>query len=141
MFHHDCSLTVKPASMPWRLVQKKIWRDSLPVDMLLSAVSVLVVVQPNSEVPEGLMNYHIFNNTLFMSSSATHGTKVGIISVSLVFAPSSFISLFKKFFSKIVNSFSSSDNSFQDNIHCDSSLVNDSVPCLFDDALSFSVQI
>ena len=30
--------------------------------MLLSAVSVLVVVQPTSEVPEGLMNYpvHIF---------------------------------------------------------------------------------
>jgi hypothetical protein len=28
--------------------------------MLLSAVSVLVVAQPNSEVSEGLMNYHIY---------------------------------------------------------------------------------
>jgi len=31
-------------------------RDSLPIDMLLSAVSVLVVAQSSSEVPEGLMN-------------------------------------------------------------------------------------
>jgi hypothetical protein len=29
--------------------------------MLLSAVSVLVVVQPSSEVQEGLMNYPVFN--------------------------------------------------------------------------------
>jgi len=31
-------------------------RDSLPIDMLLSVVSVLVVAQSSSEVPEGLMN-------------------------------------------------------------------------------------
>jgi len=31
-------------------------RDSLPIDMLLSAVYVLVVAQWSSEVPEGLMN-------------------------------------------------------------------------------------
>jgi hypothetical protein len=31
-------------------------RDSLPIDMLLSAVSVLVVAQWSSEVPERLMN-------------------------------------------------------------------------------------
>ena len=31
-------------------------RDSLPIDMLLSAVSVLVVAQSSSEIPEGLMN-------------------------------------------------------------------------------------
>jgi len=31
-------------------------RDSLTIDMLLSAVSVLVVAQSSSEVPEGLMN-------------------------------------------------------------------------------------
>jgi hypothetical protein len=36
--------------------QKKTWRDSLPIDMLLSAVSVLAVAQPSLEVPEGLMN-------------------------------------------------------------------------------------
>jgi len=31
-------------------------RDSLPIDMLLSAVSFLVVAQSSSEFPEGLMN-------------------------------------------------------------------------------------
>ena len=31
-------------------------RDSLPIDMLLSAVSVLVVAQSSAEIPEGLMN-------------------------------------------------------------------------------------
>jgi len=31
-------------------------RDSLPIDMLISAVSFLVVAQSSSEVPEGLMN-------------------------------------------------------------------------------------
>jgi hypothetical protein len=30
------------------------------LDMLLSAVSVLVVAQPSSEVPEGLMNYPVY---------------------------------------------------------------------------------
>jgi len=28
--------------------------------MLLSAVSVLVVAQPSSEIPEGLMNYPVY---------------------------------------------------------------------------------
>jgi len=45
-------------------------RDSLPIDMLLSAVSVLVVAQSSSEVPEGLMNNPVslvlkFGNSLF----------------------------------------------------------------------------
>jgi hypothetical protein len=31
------------------------------LDMLLSAVSVLVVAQPSSEVPEGLMNYPVYS--------------------------------------------------------------------------------
>jgi len=39
--------------------KKKTWRDSLPIDMLLSAVSVLVVAQLSSEVPEGHMNYPV----------------------------------------------------------------------------------
>ena len=39
---------------------KKTWRDSLPVDMLLSAVSVLVVAQLSSEIPEGLINNPVF---------------------------------------------------------------------------------
>jgi hypothetical protein len=49
-------LAVKPASTPRRLVQKKLGRDSLSIDMLLSAMSVLVVAQSRSESPEGLMN-------------------------------------------------------------------------------------
>jgi len=61
MFRHDCPLAVKPASTPRRLVpkKKKTWKGSLPNDMLLSAASVLVVGQPSSEVPEGLMNYPV----------------------------------------------------------------------------------
>ena len=47
---------MEPGSTPRPLVQKKSWRDSLPIDMLLSAVSVLVVTQSSSEFPEGLMN-------------------------------------------------------------------------------------
>jgi len=43
---------------------QKPWRDSLPIDMLLSAVSVLVVVQPSSEVPEGLTNYPVYNTII-----------------------------------------------------------------------------
>ena len=49
-------LAVEPRSKPRPLVQKKTWRDSLPIDMLLSAMSVLVVAQSSSEIPEGLMN-------------------------------------------------------------------------------------
>ena len=59
MFRQDCPLAVKPASTPQRLGHKKTWRDPLPIDMLLSAVSVLVVAQQSSEVPEGLMNYPV----------------------------------------------------------------------------------
>jgi len=47
---------VEPASTPRPLVQKKTLRDSLPIDMLLSAVSFLVVQQSSSEVQEELMN-------------------------------------------------------------------------------------
>jgi len=39
---------------------KKTLRDSLPIDMLLSAVSVLLVAQSSSEVPEGLMNNPVY---------------------------------------------------------------------------------
>jgi len=60
MFRHDCPLAVKPASTPQCLIHKKTWRDYLPINMLLSSVSVLVVVQLNSEVPEGLMNYPVY---------------------------------------------------------------------------------
>jgi hypothetical protein len=59
MFRHNCPLAVKPASTPGCLVHKKTWRDSLPIDMLVTAVSVLVVAQPSLEVPEGLMKYPV----------------------------------------------------------------------------------
>ena len=45
IFRLDYPLAVEPASTPRPLVQKKTWKDSLPIDMLLSAVSVLVVAQ------------------------------------------------------------------------------------------------
>ena len=38
----------------------KIWRDSLSIHMLLSAVSVLVVAQSIFEIPEGLMNNPVY---------------------------------------------------------------------------------
>ena len=61
IFLHDYPLAVEPGSAPRPQVQKKkTWRDSLPIDMLLSAVSVLVVAQSSSEIPEGLMNIPVF---------------------------------------------------------------------------------
>jgi hypothetical protein len=57
MFGHDCHLAVKSANTQWRLSPKQTWRDSLPIDILLSAVSVLIVALSSSEVQEGLMNY------------------------------------------------------------------------------------
>jgi hypothetical protein len=63
MFRHDCPLAIKPASTTRRLVHKqKTWRDSLLIYMLLCAVSVLVVAQRSSEVPEGLMNSPVFKS-------------------------------------------------------------------------------
>ena len=56
IFLHDYPVDVEPGSTPRPLVQKKTWTDSLPIDMLLSVVSVLVVAQSSSEIPEGLMN-------------------------------------------------------------------------------------
>jgi len=56
IFRRDYALAVEPASTSRPLVQKKTWRDSVCIDMLLSAVSVLVVGQSSSEIPEGLMN-------------------------------------------------------------------------------------
>ena len=56
IFRHDYPLAVEPASTPRPLVQKKTLRHSLPIDMLLSVVSILVVAQSSLEVPEGLMN-------------------------------------------------------------------------------------
>jgi len=59
IFRHDYPLAVEPASTPRPLVQKSL-RDSLPIDMLFSAVYVLIVAQSSSEFPEGLMNNPVF---------------------------------------------------------------------------------
>jgi len=60
IFRHDYPLSVEPASTPRPLVQKKTLRDSLPIDTLISAVSVFVVAQSSSEVPDGLMNNPVY---------------------------------------------------------------------------------
>jgi hypothetical protein len=60
MFHHDCRLAVKPASTLRRLVHKKTWRDSQPIDMLPFSVTIPATVPERSEVPEGHMNYPVF---------------------------------------------------------------------------------
>ena len=60
IFRHDYPLAVEPTSTPRPLVQKKTLRDSLSIDMLLSALSVLVVAQSSSEFPEGLTNNPVF---------------------------------------------------------------------------------
>ena len=62
IFLHDYPLAAEPGSTPRSLVQKKTWRNSLPIDMLLSAVSVLVVAQSSSEIPEVLMNNPVLSN-------------------------------------------------------------------------------
>jgi len=60
IFCHDYPLAVEPASTPRSLVQNKTLRYSVPIDMLLSALSFLVVAQSSSEVPEGLMNNPVY---------------------------------------------------------------------------------
>ena len=60
IFRHDYPLVVEPGSTPRPLIQKKTWRDSLPIDMLLCAVSVLVVAHSSSEISEGLMNNPVY---------------------------------------------------------------------------------
>ena len=59
----DYPLAVEPGSTPRPLVQKKTWRDSLPIDMLLSVVSVFVVAQSSSEIPERLMNNPVYSSS------------------------------------------------------------------------------
>jgi hypothetical protein len=55
-------LVVKPASRSQRLVHKKTWRDSLPIDMLPFGVTILATVPQRSEIPEGIMNYPVYEN-------------------------------------------------------------------------------
>ena len=64
---------MEPASTPRPLVQKRTLRDSLPIDVLLSALSFLVVAQSSSEVPEGLMNNPVYIHIKKVMSSHTIG--------------------------------------------------------------------
>jgi len=54
-------------------------RDSLPIDMLLSALSFLVVAQSSSEIPEGLMNNSVFITLLLRLMRHVHLTLLHLI--------------------------------------------------------------
>jgi len=70
IFRHDYPLGVEPASTPRPQVQKKkkTWRDSPSIDMLLSAVSILVVAQSSSEIPEELMNNPVYHGLVLFKN-------------------------------------------------------------------------
>ena len=61
---------------------KKTWRDSLPIDMLLSAVSVLVVAQSSSEIPEGLMNNPVFTRYCNRNGETLMGELLGLVQLN-----------------------------------------------------------
>ena len=85
IFRHDYPLAVESGSTPRPLVQKKTWRNSLPIDMLLSTVSVLVVAQSSSEISEGLMNNPVYC-TPNSNKSANYAVNsvAGILSIGLL---------------------------------------------------------
>ena len=61
IFLHDYPLAVEPGSTPGPQYKKKTWRDSLPIYMLLSAVSVLVVAQSSSGIKLSTSEYSVAN--------------------------------------------------------------------------------
>ena len=77
IFRHDYPLAVEPASTPRPLVQNTL-RDSLPTDMLLSAVSFLVVAQSSSEVPDGLMNNPVCSDVEVINNCKVYKASVGV---------------------------------------------------------------
>jgi hypothetical protein len=56
----QCNLVNKRRRRRRGKKKKKTGGDSAPIDTFLSAMSVLVVVQLSSEVPEGLMNNPVY---------------------------------------------------------------------------------
>jgi len=61
-------------------------RDSLPIDMLLSAVSVLVIAQSSSEVPEGLMNNPVLVSSVgsffsYVNDARPHEPEASVLDV------------------------------------------------------------
>jgi hypothetical protein len=80
LMKNGCTLKKYPrnVSKAKALSTKKTWRDSLPIDMFLSAVSVLVVAQSISEIPDGLMNNPVCTETVINGSlSPQHGASSG----------------------------------------------------------------
>jgi len=82
--------------MPQCLAHKKTWRDyliydlcSLPIDKLLSAVSVLVIAQPSSEVPDGLTNYPVCVCIYIYLCSLPIDKLLSAVSVLVIAQPSS----------------------------------------------------
>jgi hypothetical protein len=71
IFWHDCPLTVKPANLPPRPLSQSTWSYSLPVTMLLSALSILIAGLLSSEFPEGLTNYLVLH-FLFLFRASPH---------------------------------------------------------------------
>ena len=63
---HPSGGTCKYAKAPSK---KKTLRDFVPIDMVLSAVSVLVVAQSSSEVPERLMNNPVYYRLMMNGNS------------------------------------------------------------------------
>ena len=56
-----CLCAAKRRSRPGPMAPASLF-VSLPIDMLFSALSFLVVAQSSSEVPEGLMNNPVYRN-------------------------------------------------------------------------------
>ena len=73
------SSRLPPSGGTWKYAKapstKKTWRGSVPIDMLLSAVSVLVVAQSSSEIPEGLMNNSVYMTVQQYKNFANVATK------------------------------------------------------------------
>ena len=62
----NCATTKTDTAERSISIGRETWTDSLPIDMLLSAVSVLVVAQSSSEMLEGLMNNPVYSSTFSM---------------------------------------------------------------------------
>ena len=59
-YRMDICRVTKGAHIEHLYGRTETWSVSLSVDMLLSAVSVFVVAQSSSEIPEGLMNNPVY---------------------------------------------------------------------------------
>jgi len=91
IFCHDYPLAVEPASTPRPLVQKKTLRDSLPIDMLLSSLSFLVVAQSSSKVPEGLMNNPVYSKCVFQERLLLINGTRNLVSLATLICLSSYL--------------------------------------------------